>query len=138
MLISVLKATLSSGDLHLLSEYLNSFFIGYILNYGSPFLPRINTIIEAAVESGLVHHWITISTGSFDDRPVTRERHVKVLSIMDLKLAFIIIIGGYFISICSFVLELTIRKRQISLKKRLVVPQGDPEYLLINYYIEWL
>ncbi|XP_075214873.1 glutamate receptor U1-like [Lycorma delicatula] len=98
-------------DLHVVSECLSSYIIAYILPRGSPLLQRVNYLVSLAVQSGLVHQWSKEQVNNLL-KLNGRDNQTKVLSIHDLRLAFIIVGIGLLISTCVFIIEIVVARKQ--------------------------
>jgi hypothetical protein len=99
--------------LHTVEEYPRTYSLAYIVPKGSPFLFRINRVIIQLVESGIIGKWnkdTYFNMTAFHRIEHSGNDSLKVFSLEDLQMAFLILACGLFSSAVAFFAELTVKR----------------------------
>jgi hypothetical protein len=84
--------------------------IAYVLPKDSVFANRINEILLRLLNGGLINQWIkdmkfNITLDNIRIYGPSQEQNFKILTVIDLQLAFFILVFGSFISFGIFLVE---------------------------------
>jgi hypothetical protein len=114
-LYSVLLYRNSDGTflLHIVEECPRTYSLAYIVPKGSPFLFRTNHIITQLVESGIVNKWnenTYFNMTAFHRCEYSGNTSLKVFSLEDLQMAFLMLACGLSCSTIAFFVELTMNR----------------------------
>ncbi|PSN55153.1 Ionotropic receptor [Blattella germanica] len=90
-----------SPQLHIVKECLRFYALAYVVEKGSPLLKRMNQILWRLIESGLIKRWTEESVFFRGGANVST---LRVFSLEDLQLAFLLLAGGLGIAVFIFVL----------------------------------
>lgn len=111
---NLFKSVYVSSDgtplIHVVPECPISYHLGFIVNEGSPYLPRLNQLIRRMFESGLTKKWYSdisqkiIIKRRFNKHDVKENRRVS-FSLYDMQLVFLTLILGLTSSFIVFVCE---------------------------------
>lgn len=104
--------------IHIVKECPKIYSLAYIVPKGSPFLLRINHVIAQLVETGIVDKWnedTYFNMTAFHRSEYSGNDLLKVFSLEDLQMPFLILVCGLFSSAIAFFAELT--AKQISFCK---------------------
>ncbi|KAF7283854.1 hypothetical protein GWI33_022888 [Rhynchophorus ferrugineus] len=98
-------------QLHIVPECPSSFYMGYILPRGSPYLPTVNVVLQRFLEGGLILKWYSdFQCGFVIQARIRRERRSRKkfvpFNLEDMQSAFFILVIGYVLSLCVFITEL--------------------------------
>jgi hypothetical protein len=96
--------------LHIVKECPRIYALAYIVPKGSPFLLRINHIIEQFIESGIIDKWnedTHFYMTAFKKSEYCSNDSLKVFTLEDLQMPFLILACGLFGSVIIFFMELT-------------------------------
>jgi hypothetical protein len=113
-LYSVLLYRNSDGTflLHIVEECPRIYSLAYIVPNGSPFLSRINHVIAQLVETGIVDKWredTYFNMTAFHRSEYSGNDSLKVFSLEDLQMPFLILVCGLLSSAITFFAELTVK-----------------------------
>ncbi|PNF40250.1 hypothetical protein B7P43_G06519 [Cryptotermes secundus] len=109
---SVLHYRNSDGTflLHIVKECPKIYSLAYIVHKGSPFLLRINHVVAQLEETGIVNKWkedTYFNMTAFHRSEYSGNYLLKVFSLEDLQMPFLILVCGLFSSAITFFAELT-------------------------------
>lgn len=126
--------------LHIVREFPRTYSLAYIVPKGSPFLFRINHIITQLVESGIVDKWSKdtyFNMTAFQRSENNGSDSLKVFSMEDLLVAFLILACGLLSSAITFFVELTVQR--VASRKRIkykTFTSSHEHTLLQNDYVQ--
>jgi hypothetical protein len=114
-LYSVLLYRNSDGTflLHIVKECPRIYTLAYIVPKGSPFLLRINHVLTQLVETGIVDKWnedTYFNVTAFHRTEYSGNNSLKVFSLEDLQMPFLILVCGLLSSGVTFFMELTAKQ----------------------------
>jgi hypothetical protein len=114
-LYSVLLYRNSDGTflLHIVKECPRIYSLAYIVPKGSPFLLRVNHVITQLVETGIVDKWnedTYFNMTAFHRTEYSGNSSLKVFSLEDLQMPFLILVCGLFSSVVVFFVERTVKQ----------------------------
>jgi hypothetical protein len=114
-LYSVLLYRNSDGTflLHIVKECPRTYSLAYIVPKGSPFLLRINHVITQLVETGIVDKWnedTYFNMTAIHRTEYSGNNSLKVFSLEDLQMPFLVLVCGLLSSVIIFFVELTAKQ----------------------------
>lgn len=95
---------------HIMYECPLQCFIVYGLDYGSPYLGRVNYLFHHLSQGGILNHWIETDENTLIKQQdsflnVGGPAGLKPLNMDNLREVFIVLLCGYFLSIIGLLLE---------------------------------
>lgn len=103
--------------LHAVKEFLLTYFVVYIVPLHSPFLFKINDIIEKLRESGFIQYWFK-NVYSRKKASHTKQSYYHPTSLKDVTVPFEILFLGYILCIIVFIYEILSGKKKLKPRKR--------------------
>lgn len=99
---------------HIMNECPVPTSVVYGLRFGSPHLPRLNQLLFFLQQAGILKHWLQTDQHNLYDKDnkqlyIGNSKERKPLTMKILREVFYVWFFGAFISVCVFVIEISLR-----------------------------